>query len=39
MHIVKYIWKLIIVIFTTKISIPMSYVVMIKKKVTLKVNI
>ena len=39
MHIVKYIWKLIIVIFTTKISILTSYVVMIKKKVTLKVDI
>lgn len=39
MHIVKYIWKLIIVIFITKISIHMNYVVMIKKKVALKVHI
>lgn len=34
----KYIWKLIIVMFIIKISILMNYVVMKKKKVTLKVN-
>ena len=38
MHIAKYIWKLIIVIFIKKISILMSYVEIIKKNVTLQVN-